>query len=79
MKNSIIVCEYGWIIIGKITEPKDGEIKVTEGSIVRSWGNGRGIGALAKEEHKNEYMLDYIGDVNIMQSKALFVIPCDWS
>lgn len=79
MKKSIIVCEYGWIICGNIEENSEKEIKVTDGSIVRCWSNGRGIGALAKEEHKKEYTLDYIGDVNIMQSKALFVIPCDWS
>lgn len=78
MKNSIIVCEYGWIIIGKIEAEDEKKIIVSEGSIVRSWSNGRGIGALAKEQYKDEYKLDYIGGVEIRQSKALFVIPCEW-
>lgn len=78
MKNSVIVCEYGWIIVGKIDAEDKDKISVSESSIVRNWNNGRGIGALAKEQYKDEYKLDYIGGVEIKQSKVLFVIPCEW-
>ena len=27
---------------------------------------------------KDEYTLDYIGDVMIMMNKILFAIPCEW-
>lgn len=76
--NSIIVCEYGWILVGIILDQDDDVICVSEGSIVRSWRNGRGIGALATVEHKDDYTLDCIGDVEIMRNKVLFIIPCGW-
>jgi len=78
MEHSVIVCEYGWIISGVIEGENDRELSVTDGAVVRSWANGRGIGGLSKEEHKHEYTLDYIGGVNIRQSKVLFTIPCEW-
>ena len=72
------VCEYGWIVIGKETERTDGQIKLSEASVVRKWTNGKGIGGIAKAKNKNEYTLDAIGDVLIRSSKVLFEIPCEW-
>ena len=77
-KNTIFVCEYGWIICGVIKSENEAEVTLTDSSVVRRWNNGKGIGALAKEENKDEYTLDAIGDVSIKQSKVLFVIPCEW-
>ena len=76
--NGIIICEYGWILCGKIVKHDERVVRISEGSIVRSWRNGRGIGALATVEHKDDYTLDYIGDVDIVRNKVLFTIPCEW-
>ena len=78
MKNLIVVCEYGWIISGIMSSQDSESIKLTNASVVRSWCNGKGIGGLAKVEHKNDYTLDEIGDIEIKASKVLFTIPCEW-
>lgn len=76
--NICVVCEYGWIIKGEKTNWSDGVLSLKNASIVRRWTNGKGIGGIAKAENKDEYKLDYIGNVDIMESKILFAIPCEW-
>ncbi len=76
--NTCYVCEYGWIVIGKETERTENQIIVSNASVVRTWNNGKGIGGIAKAENKNEYTLDFIGNVAIMIGKVLFEIPCEW-
>lgn len=76
--NTCYVCEYGWIIIGKETDRTSEAVTLTDASVVRHWTNGKGIGGLAKEENREEYTLDAIGDVVIRMSKVLFEIPCEW-
>ena len=79
MKHSAIVCERGWIIFGIIVDGgSDSEVRVTDASVVRKWSNGKGIGGIAYLKSKDEYTLDYIGEVLIQRSKILFVIPCEW-
>jgi hypothetical protein len=78
-KNTCIVCEYGWIIVGiKAGEESKSEISLENAFVVRKWYNGKGIGGIAKKENKNEYTLDEIGNVDINKSKILFEIPCEW-
>ena len=77
-KNTIFVCEYGWIICGVIKNENEAEVTLAESSVVRRWSNGKGIGALAKAENKSDYTLDAIGGVMIKKSKVLFQIPCEW-
>ena len=72
------VCEYGWILIGKVAERTEDAITLTDASVVRRWRNGKGIGGIAKEANKSEYTLDAIGGVVIRTSKVLFEIPCEW-
>lgn len=76
--NTCFVCEYGWIVIGKVTERTAETITLTESSVVRRWTNGKGIGGISKAENKDEYTLDAIGDVVIRTGKVLFEIPCEW-
>ena len=80
MKNTIFVCENGWIIIGirdKSVE-REGYSILSSAFVVRSWSNGKGIGGLTDEENKDEYTLDEIGAVQINNEKVLFEIPCGW-
>lgn len=76
--NTCFVCEYGWVIIGKVVERDENEVRLTDASVVRRWMNGKGIGGIAKAENKDEYTLDAIGDVVIRLGKILFEIPCKW-
>ena len=78
-KNNVcVVCEYGWIIVGKIKKREEDVIKITDAFVVRKWLNGRGIGAISKAEYRDEYTLDEVGTVDIRQEKVLFEIPCEW-
>lgn len=75
------IIEQGWIIIGTVVPGQQEEriiTKLTDASVVRSWSNGKGIGGIAKLESKDDYKLDFIGDVGIYGSKILFEIPCEW-
>ena len=79
MKNTIFVCENGWIICGaEKADTRGTQIHLENAFVVRRWSNGRGIGALAREEYKHEYTLDEIGAVDIFANKVLFEIPCEW-
>ena len=78
MRKICVICEYGWIVLGNVAGGNDEYLLLTESAVVRSWSNGRGIGGIAKEEFKDEYILDEIGDVEINKDKILFVIPCEW-
>ena len=73
-----IVIDNGWILEGMTVSRIDGIIRMEDASVVRSWCNGRGIGGIANPEHKDEYTLDPIGNVNVYQSRVLFEIPMDW-
>lgn len=76
--NTCFICEYGWIVIGKVVERTADTITLKESSVVRRWTNGKGIGGIAKAKNKDEYTLDAIGDVVIRSGKVLFEIPCEW-
>ena len=76
--NTCYVIESGWIIVGAKKNFSDTKVMLNNASVVRCWNNGRGIGGIAKAEYKDEYTLDAIGDVEIMKSKVLFEIPCEW-
>lgn len=78
MNNTIIVCECGWILIGKMENPSSQTTLLKEASVVRRWSNGKGIGGLAKAENKHGYILDEVGTVSIQTSKILFEISCEW-
>ena len=78
MKSTIIVCEYGWILVGQVSKATKDTITLENASVVRRWNNGRGVGALAKEKYKSDYTLDEIGGVEIRTGKVLFQIPCEW-
>ena len=78
--NVCAVCEYGWIIKGVKDDncSTAEQLVLSDASVVRRWSNGKGIGGIVKAENKDEYILDPIGDVTIMQNKILFIIPCEW-
>jgi len=73
-----IIIDNGWIIEGNVTSRADESIQMEDASVVRSWRNGRGIGAIADSEHKDEYVRDAIGTVTVYASRALFEIPLNW-
>ena len=76
--NTCYVCECGWILVGKEVKRTKDAVTVSDGSVVRKWNNGKGIGGIAKAENVIDYTLDAIGNVVIRLDKVLFEIPCEW-
>ena len=72
------VVDYGWIIEGMVASRAGGTIRMEDASVVRSWRNGRGLGAIADPDHKDEYTFDPIGNVSIYEGRVLFEIPLGW-
>ena len=72
------IIDGGWVIEGMVTSRANGTIRMEGASVVRRWDNGRGIGAIADPEHKDEYTLDPIGDVTVYASRVIFEIPLGW-
>jgi hypothetical protein len=73
-KHEIFVMDESWKLVGV---PGDNNT-LSDACVVRSWSNGRGIGALATTEYKNEYVLDFVGDVKLRPQRVVFSIPCEW-
>nr|DAV56309.1 MAG TPA: hypothetical protein [Caudoviricetes sp.] len=70
-----VIAERGWIFEGY----REGDgFKLTRSHVVRRWDNGLGIGAIADPEHKEEYVLDYIGNIEIIDHSVIAVIPLGW-
>lgn len=78
MKRNCYILESGWIIEGEVEREDTEIISLKDAYVVRKWSNGRGIGGIAKKEYRNEYTLDEIGEVDIVENKVLFVIPINY-
>lgn len=73
-----VVVDQGWIFEGYKENLDTPTLYLREAHVVRSWSNGRGIGALADAEHKDDYTLDNIGDLEINPSRVIATIPLRW-
>lgn len=60
-----VIATNGWIFEGYAVSREGGAITLAGASVVRRWDNGRGIGGLAKAEHKDDYTLDPCGTVRV--------------
>lgn len=70
-----VIADRGWIFEGY----KQGDsYKLSNAHVVRRWNNGLGIGGLAKPEHKDEYVLDEIGSIEISTRAVIAVIQLEW-
>lgn len=78
MERNCYILESGWIIEGEVEREDTGIISLKDANVVRKWSNGRGIGGIAKKEYRNEYTLDEIGEVDIVENKVLFIIPINY-
>ena len=73
-----VICDRGWIFEGHATTLYNGGMRLTGAHVVRKWSNGRGIGALAKDEYKDDYTLDEVGAIELYAHAVLAVIPLEW-
>lgn len=71
-----IIADRGWIFEGYRTD--DTGYQLTNANVVRKWTNGRGIGAIAKAEYKDDYTLDPVGNIEINPKSVIALIPLEW-
>jgi hypothetical protein len=74
----IVIAQRGWIFEGHRDRGAEGRIRLLGASVVRSWSNGRGIGGLAKEAHREEYTLDWAGTVEFAPEGVIATIQCEY-
>lgn len=72
-----IIADRGWIFEGYRVEGGEG-VRLTNANVVRRWDNGLGIGGLADPDHKDDYTLDAIGDIEIVEHAVIATIPLRW-
>lgn len=73
-----IVAERGWILEGYQTVREGGDVLLTGARVVRKWSNGLGLGGLVKLKHKDEYVLDNMGEVLVSRDAIIFTVFLEW-
>lgn len=53
----IVILQRGWILVGKF-ERKGSDCKLSEASVIRSWGTTRGLGEIAESGPTSSTKLD---------------------
>ncbi|MCL1906657.1 MAG: hypothetical protein FWG08_01865 [Propionibacteriaceae bacterium] len=72
----IVIATNGWIFEGYGQLDDLGRVSLTNASVVRSWSNGKGIGALADPDYKDDYKRDPIGCITV--HAVIAVIEARW-
>ena len=71
----ICVLQRGWIVVGKFSQ-KGSECKVTNASIIRTWGTTKGLGEIAENGPTEKTILDKTPDVIFHELVGVFQIIC---
>ena len=74
----IVIAQRGWIFEGHRDNCAADKIRLLDANVVRSWSNGRGIGGLTKQEYRDEYTLDYVGQVEFAPEGVIATIMCEY-
>ena len=74
----IVIAQRGWIFEGHKDKNATDKIRLLNANVVRKWNNGRGIGGLAKEEFRDEYILDYVGIIEFAPEGVIASISCEY-
>lgn len=73
----ICILQRGWVVVGKYSQ--DGsECKLTDASVIRSWGTTKGLGELASGGPiSGKTILDPCPDVYFHELVGVFQIQCE--
>lgn len=72
----ICVLQRGWVVVGRFSQ-KGSECKLTNASIVRTWGTTKGLGEIAENGPiKDKTVLDKTPDVVFHELVGVFQIIC---
>ena len=74
----IYALERGWVVVGIPTQ-SDGQITLTDASVVRRWGTSKGLGELAERGALPETKLDPAPEgIQFPESSVVVSFPCGW-
>lgn len=71
----ICVLQRGWVVVGKFTQ-RGSECRLTNASVVRTWGTTKGLGEIAQEGPTSKTVLDKTPDVVFHELVGVFQIIC---
>ena len=75
--NSVRICvlQRGWVVVGRFSQVGS-ECKVTNASIIRTWGTTKGLGEIAENGPTEKTILDKTPDVIFHELVGVFQIIC---
>jgi hypothetical protein len=71
-KREIVVADRGWVFVADVLPLDNGDLQLTNASVIRVWGTTRGLGELAAEGVKQDTKLDPIPTTLIPARSVVF-------
>jgi hypothetical protein len=72
----IVVLQRGWVVVGRVAEESDKELRIEKSSVIRRWGTTKGLGELAANGPTNNTVLDPCGTVRAHPLAVVMQIDC---
>jgi hypothetical protein len=72
----IVVLQRGWVVVGRVAEESDKELRLEKSSVIRRWGTTKGLGELAANGPTNNTVLDPCGTVRAHPLTVVMQIDC---
>lgn len=72
----IVVLQRGWVVVGRYHVRDDGQVEVTDASVVRRWGTTKGLGELRSGPTSNT-VLDPCGRVEAHPLSVVLTLEVD--
>jgi hypothetical protein len=68
----IVVLDRGWVLVGFVKGHANGDLRISQGAVIRVWGTTKGLGQLAFEGAQPATKLDPIPEGIIPARAVLF-------
>jgi hypothetical protein len=72
----IAVLQRGWVVVGRVAEESDKELRFESASVIRRWGTTKGLGEIAINGPTSETILDACGSVRAHPLAVVMQIDC---
>jgi hypothetical protein len=72
----IVILQRGWVVVGRVATV-DGEVVISDASVVRKWGTTRGLGEIASGGPTSKTVLDPCCDVRVHPLAIVAQMQCE--
>ena len=72
----IVILQRGWVVVGRVATV-DGEVVISDASVIRRWGTTRGLGEIAAGGPTDETVLDPCGVVRVHPLAIVAQMQCE--